>query len=144
MLFMGCQDIKEPVIPENLIPKDKMVAVLTDVYLNKAARNTSNRVVRQKGVKLDSFLYAKHQIDSLQFVESHAYYTLDLNGYKELFTQVEARLKLLKKEVDSLQKLKGKSLQEKTKQRADSIKKSKSQKKLIEAVQSEEDSTSRK
>jgi len=139
-LLLGCQDIKQPEAPENLIPKDKMVAVLTDLYLNKAARNKSNRVVRQKGIKLDSFLYAKHQIDSLQFVESHAFYTLNINSYKELFTQVEANLQVLKKEVDSMQKEKGKALQETTKRRADSIKKNKSQRKLIDAVQSEEDS----
>ncbi len=98
----GCQDVKRPAMPENLIPEEKMVEVLTEAYLINAARSFDKRTIIENKVKLDSFIYKKFNIDSLQFVQSNAYYTSDVNKYTELITQVEAKVKLLKRNADSL------------------------------------------
>ncbi len=101
LLLWACQDVKRPEKPDNLIPKDKMVDILTDVYLNNAAKSINNRLLRRKGFKLDSLIYQKYEIDSLQFVRSHAYYNADLNTYNEIFREIEQRLDRMLKKADS-------------------------------------------
>ncbi|MFT5981906.1 MAG: hypothetical protein ACI9RM_000330 [Ulvibacter sp.] len=97
-----CQDVKRPEIPLNLIPEDQMAEVLTEVYLINAARSFDNRTIMDHKIKLDSFFFRKFNIDSLQFVESNAYYTSNLNAYNKLFKKVEERMVLVKVETDSL------------------------------------------
>ena len=110
---LACQDVKRPEPPENLIPKDKMVDILTDAYIGNAAKSINNRMLRSKGVYLDSVLYKKFGIDSLQFVQSNAYYTSDLNQYADLLSQVEKRLEQRKTIVDSLYELEKEAVQRK-------------------------------
>ena len=98
----SCQDVKRPSMPENLIPEEKMVEVLTEAYLINAARSFDKRIIVENKVKLDSFIYKRFNIDSLQFAQSNAYYTSDVNKYTEIFTKVEARVELLKKNADSI------------------------------------------
>ncbi len=99
---IGCQNVEKPDRPTDLIDKEVMVDILMDVYLNNAAKSVNNKVIRQKGMKLDSFIYKKYRIDSLQFVKSHAYYNSDLDTYETIFREIEERLALLKSKSDSL------------------------------------------
>lgn len=99
---MACQDVKRPQIPANLITQDAMVLVLVDAYTINAARSIDNRIIVNNGVLLDSILYSKHGIDSLQFVQSNAYYASDLEAYKKIFLKVEAQLQLEKIKKDTL------------------------------------------
>ena len=85
----ACQDVKRPQMPANLIAQDSMVSILVDAYMINAARSIDNRIIVNKGVLLDSILYSKHRIDSLQFAQSNAYYASDLDIYKKLFLKVE-------------------------------------------------------
>lgn len=100
--FISCQDVKMPERPEDLISEDKIVEIYTDAYINNAAKNVNNKLLVDSGVKLDSVLYRKHSIDSLQFAESNAYYSSDLSNYAKIFTRVETRLKVLQKSADNL------------------------------------------
>lgn len=138
MLLLGvaCQDVQRPEPPENLIPQEKMVDILTDIYLANAAKSVNNKIIRNKGVKLDSFIYAKHQIDSTLFAQSNAYYTTQLNTYNDFFVEIENRFNNLQQEVDSLQKLKGEQIRQKTQRRVDTSKRSKGKIQLIDAVES--------
>lgn len=99
---IGCQDVNYPEKPENLIAKDKMVDVLTEYYLSNAARSFNIRIVRDSGYKLDSMLYKKFAIDSLQFVKSHAYYSSNLDEYTAMFEKVKLNLEKLKIDADTL------------------------------------------
>ena len=99
---MACQDVKRPQIPANLITQDAMVLVLVDAYTINAARSIDNRIIVNNGVLLDSILYSKHGIDSLQFAQSNAYYASDLEAYKNIFLKVEAQLQLEKIKKDTL------------------------------------------
>ncbi|PVW14169.1 DUF4296 domain-containing protein [Marixanthomonas spongiae] len=105
-IFLGCQSVEKPEKPDNLIPKEKMVDMMLESYLSNAARSVNNRKIRSYGLKLDSLLYAKYRVDSLQFAKSNTYYAADLETYQEMFTTIEERLKALKKEADSIQKVK--------------------------------------
>lgn len=102
LFVMACQDVKRPQIPANLITQDAMVLVLVDAYTINAARSIDNRIIVNNGVLLDSILYSKHGIDSLQFAQSNAYYASDLEAYKKIFLKVEAQLQLEKIKKDTL------------------------------------------
>jgi len=100
-LALGCQDVTYPEAPENLIPEETMIEIMADAYSGHAARSVNNRILRSNKVALDSTLYRKYQIDSLQFARSNAYYTTDLNRYNKLLKGVEEQLLARKKEIDS-------------------------------------------
>ncbi|MGI9594238.1 MAG: DUF4296 domain-containing protein [Patiriisocius sp.] len=102
LFVMACQDVKRPQIPANLITQDALVLVLVDAYTINAARSIDNRIIVNNGVLLDSILYSKHGIDSLQFAQSNAYYASDLEAYKKIFLKVEAQLQLEKIKKDTL------------------------------------------
>jgi len=102
LVLTACQDVKRPQIPVNLITQDTMVSVLVDAYTINAARSIDNRIIVNKGVLLDSILYSKHRIDSLQFAQSNAYYASDLEVYKKLFLKVQEKLKIEKTKKDTL------------------------------------------
>ncbi|EDM43663.1 hypothetical protein SCB49_08733 [unidentified eubacterium SCB49] len=116
-LAIGCQSVKYPEKPDNLIPQDKMVQVLTEVYLSNAAR-TNIRKVRESGYKLDSMLYVKFDIDSSQFAKSHAYYSANIEDYLTMFDNVKLNLEKIRVGADSL-----KAVYTKRKKIKDSIKK---------------------
>ncbi|NND63880.1 MAG: DUF4296 domain-containing protein [Flavobacteriaceae bacterium] len=105
LVIVGCQEVTRPEKPENLIPRDKMIEILADAYIGNAARSVNNRMLRTKGIQLDSILYKKHQIDSLQFASSNAYYTSNLNTYTEMIKEVEQLLTDRKTLLDSLIKV---------------------------------------
>lgn len=102
ILLLGCDGVEKPKKPENLIPKSKMIDIMTEAYLSNAARSISSKDIRDKGLQLDSLIFKKFQIDSLQFAQSNVYYATDLNVYTEIFEKVEAKLVALKDKADSL------------------------------------------
>jgi len=112
--FLGCQDVKQPEKPKNLISKEKMVDMLTEAYLANAARSVNNQAIEDKGIKMDSLIYKNFGVDSLQFANSNEYYAADINTYMEIFQQVEARITSMQQRLDSIREM--------DKSRRDSIK----------------------
>lgn len=100
----SCQEVQYPEPPEQLIPKEKMVQILADAYISNASRSkgVNNRILRTKGMKLDSLLYSKHGVDSLSFAESNSYYASNLEQYTSIITEVEKLLTRKKSEIDSI------------------------------------------
>lgn len=102
LMFVACQNVQRPEKPKNLIAKDVMAEVLTEAYLANAGRSVDNKTVEIKGVKLDSLIYTKFGIDSLQFVRSNDYYAADINAYVDIFQKVEENLKAIENRLDSI------------------------------------------
>jgi len=109
MNFVACQSVKEPEKPENLISKDMMIDILTDCYINNAVRSISFVILKDSKIRLDSMIYIKYQIDSLQFTQSNEYYSLQFNTYVDMLTQVEERLEKIKERTDSIVKIEKKN-----------------------------------
>jgi hypothetical protein len=101
-VFIGCQDIKRPEKPENLIQEDKMVEVLVDVHLFNSGKSYNRMPLQQTGLTPHQFVYEKHGIDSLQYEKSNAYYGADLNKYAAIHARAKTILENRKSEVDSL------------------------------------------
>lgn len=104
LVCMACQEVQLPEPPENLIPQKKMALILADAYISNASRSkgVNNRILRTKGIQLDSMLYSKHKIDSLSFAQSNAYYAANLDQYTAIITEVEQLLTAKKATLDSI------------------------------------------
>lgn len=104
LLCSGCNNnkINRPPKPDNLIPKDKMVDVIYDMLLMSGAKGINKRVIEAKGISPESFIYNKYDIDSLQFAQSNAYYSFDIDAYDALYEKVKLRLEADKKQFKTL------------------------------------------
>lgn len=100
--FLSCQEVVRPQVPEQIIPESQMVEILVEAYIGNAARSNNNRVLRMGGVQLDSILYQKYGIDSLQFAQNTAYYAAQIDPYMRILQGVEKELTLVKKSLDSI------------------------------------------
>lgn len=123
--FVSCQEIEKPKKPKNLIPKDKMVEVLYDITLLNAVRSYSPKIIAESDIDYRDYVYKKHEIDSVQFAQSSAWYSHRIDTYLAIYNQVEEKLveqkriwkdslELEKKIQDSLAKIKKEQKEETT------------------------------
>lgn len=77
--------------PENLISKEQMIAIWTDIYIASGARTVKNKRL-EKNIKYVPLVYKKYNIDSTRFNESSIYYTSRIDEYEEMFKEVQKRL----------------------------------------------------
>lgn len=104
ILFFSCQAAVEK--PNNLISEDKMINILYDIALLEGIK--SDYSLNQQSLDPEKFIYKKYKIDSLQFVQSNAYYASDVQNYKEMYQKLTVKIDLKKTAVDSLLKVKNK------------------------------------
>lgn len=104
--------------PKNLIPRDQMVALLTDIYIANAAQINPYKTGRKK-INYLSLVYQKYNIDTIRFKESNRYYTSDIKLYKSIYQEVLDTIEKLEKTYrkrnqikDSIQKIKRDSIAE--------------------------------
>ena len=93
--------------PENLIGKDKMINIWTDLYISMGAKSVKTKNF-EKDKNYIPLVLEKYKIDSIQFSISNIYYTSRIEEYEEMFEEVQKRLNDLKNiydpetEIDSL------------------------------------------
>jgi len=124
--------------PNRLIEKEKMVNVMYDLSILEAIRNQNPNSLETRKINPTEYIYKKHKIDSIQFVQSNAYYASDYKEYKLMYDQVKSRLDKRKSSVESLVKIESKKSKArkiaegklKAKKVADSIKKAKKEIKI--------------
>ncbi len=96
--------------PENLISKDKMINIWTDLYISTGAKSVKTKKL-EKDKNYIPLVLEKYKIDSIQFSKSNIYYTSRIEEYEEMFEEVQKRLNDLKNiydpetEIDSLIRL---------------------------------------
>lgn len=99
-LFCSCQDIEEVKKPNNLIPEDKMVEVLTELNILNSAKNSNKRLLEETGIQPDTYLYSKFEIDSLQLAESTIYYAKKYDKFEGIYQKVQQNLEVLKAKLE--------------------------------------------
>lgn len=114
----ACNKLKGPKKPDNLISKDKMVAILIDAKLIASASSKSKLVMRDRGLNTETYIYDKFNIDSLQFALSNNYYAFHIEDYQDIYKRIEDSLEVLKAE---LKETKSAEWKAKTKREADSL-----------------------
>ncbi|NME67311.1 DUF4296 domain-containing protein [Flammeovirga aprica] len=99
LLLIGCGPEK-PQAPADLVPKDKMVEVLIDLYKAEATVSTQH-LPKDEAMnayqQLEGGVYSKNDIDSAAFNKSYAYY---------LKEDVETAAEIQKEVVEQLKKAK--------------------------------------
>ena len=87
--------------PKDLIPKDTMVLLLTDLYIAKSAYAEKN-INNVRKINYVSLVYNKYLIDSTRFRSSNYYYTSKLEEYDLIFKEVKAKLALKKATLEKI------------------------------------------
>ncbi|WP_282048460.1 DUF4296 domain-containing protein [Maribacter aquivivus] len=106
--------------PDNLIPEDKMVAVIKEMAIVNAAKATNLSKLRENGVEPTSFIFKKFEIDSAQFVDSDRYYASKPLRYENMYKKVESDLEDQRLKLEAEKKIRDSlSLVEKSKKDID-------------------------
>ena len=105
--------------PKDLIPKDTMALLISDMMIAKAAKSHKNNNLEVK-INYMPLVYNKFKIDSIRFSESNFYYTSKIEVYEEIMldvkdvlTKKEEKYALELKIKDSIESEKLKSLKTK-------------------------------
>lgn len=101
--FFSCnKDLVEK--PDNLIDKKMMTAIFYDISLLDAVKYQDPSSLYKNGVNPKTYVFKKYKIDSIQFAKSNAYYASDYREYKNMFDDVNSRLKKEKDAIDLINK----------------------------------------
>lgn len=90
--------------PDNLIPKNQMEDLITDMLIAAGAENIKN-INLERNVNYFPLIFEKYGIDSTRFKESNYYYTSQIDDYEKILRKVDERLKALKEKLDTEIKL---------------------------------------
>lgn len=101
---MGCTSNTIMKKPDDLIPKNQMVDLLTDMLIAAGAENIKN-IELERNVNYFPLVFEKYGIDSTRFKESNYYYTSQIDDYEKILKKVDERLKALKEKLDNQIKL---------------------------------------
>lgn len=96
LVLLSCNTVNKPKRPKNLISKDKMVEIIIDMTLLSSAKGINKYEIEAHGIAPESYIYRKHNIDSLQFVLSNEYYAFDVDEYESIYDKVSDSLSVLK------------------------------------------------
>lgn len=125
LVVFSCNNIERPKKPDNLISKERMVDIITDISLMTAAKGLNKYLLEQNDINPKNYIYEKYNIDSVQFAESNNYYAYNVKEYEDIYTKVKARLEKQKAEYKLLQdqdRKKKDSIKQVKKKKRDSIK----------------------
>ncbi|MFV0305295.1 MAG: DUF4296 domain-containing protein [Moheibacter sp.] len=109
LLTLNCTSTVEK--PDNFIEEEKMVAILTDIYIHQQGSYLGE--IQEKNInhsKIDALILQKHQVQGSTFVESYRYYVLNPEKYNTILTKIQGNLEAqlpkeeLQKRIDSKEK----------------------------------------
>jgi hypothetical protein len=104
IFFMACTSNTIIKKPDNLIPKNQMEDLITDMLIAAGAENIKN-IDLERNVNYFPLVFEKYGIDSTRFKESNYYYTSQIDDYEKILKKVDERLKALKEKIDNEIKL---------------------------------------
>jgi hypothetical protein len=89
----SCQEIPEVQRPESFIEQPVMEEILYESILINAAQGYNIAKLKLIGLKPDTYVYDKFDIDSATYAQNVAYYTTDIDAYREMNAKVLDRIK---------------------------------------------------
>jgi len=112
-LVLGCNNSlnQEPIPPENLISKEKMIDIIYDMTLINVAKGVNKSILENNGIIPEQYLFNKHSIDSILFAKSNEYYSYDLKIYQTIYDKVKIKLEknknIINDSIDILKQISG-------------------------------------
>jgi len=103
LFFISCENL-EVKKPSNLISEDQMVEILYDMVLINSSKGVNKKLLQKNINNPEAYIFKKHNIDSLQFAESNAYYTFKNEVYKSIYEKLELKLTTQKTKLEALLK----------------------------------------
>ncbi len=100
IIFLSCESKVKYDKPKDLIPKEQMIDLLTDMQLVIGTIGVKNKDL-EKDKNYMSLIYKKYNVDSTRFAASNIYYTANISEYENIFEEVEKRLKKLQNKYDN-------------------------------------------
>ena len=97
ILIISCSDQSSST---DLMSEQQMVDFLLDIIIinsSRAYRNNSD--LNYYNIK-DTFLYKKHNIDSMQFVKSNSYYSSKPKQYLRIYSELQKKMKFIKDSIE--------------------------------------------
>ena len=97
ILIISCSDQSSST---DLMSEQQMVDFLLDINIinsSRAYRNKSD--LNYYNIK-DTFLYKKHNIDSMQFVKSNSYYSSKPKQYLRIYSELQKKMKFIKDSIE--------------------------------------------
>ena len=91
VLFITACSKGDQKIPADVIPKEKMTMILTDVHLAEAAitlKSINAQPTKDYSGPQYEYVYKLHHIDKEKFVKSMKYYSSHPKDLEELYTEV--------------------------------------------------------
>lgn len=102
MLILSCQTTDKIKKPDNLLTKDQMVAILSDIAVLKSANDVnSNRLSKYIESPFD-YVTEKYQVDSLTIAQNIEYYNFQFNDNLSIYKRIEENIKERKQKIDSI------------------------------------------
>lgn len=103
LMFSCKQNIENE--PDNLISKEKMINILSDIHrlegvvnnMNIQNTDTTSFIYR----KMEAQLFKKHEIDTAAYYKSYKYYLVNPDEFTEMYKKVVLSIKA-KNKIDSL------------------------------------------
>lgn len=99
VFLIGCTSRTIYKKPKDLISKDQMVELWTEIHIANSASNSKNKKLQIK-VNYLPFVYERYKIDSVRFMRSNIYYTSRVEDYEKMFKKVEDNLRKLRDTYD--------------------------------------------
>jgi hypothetical protein len=94
-VFVACRDESKAPSPQDLIPKEQFIAILSDIRLLEGAYTTRYSRVDTSALKIESYylkLFSDHGITAERFNASYAWYASDQPRMLEIEEAVVSKL----------------------------------------------------
>ena len=105
LVFSCNPSVEKPKKPKNLIPEDKMVDIMYDIFILNSAKGVNKKMLELNGILPKDYVFEKYSIDSTQFAESNNYYVYDTKTYESILNKIAEKIDAKKKEYEALDKI---------------------------------------
>lgn len=99
LFLFSCFNYKSVKKPSDLIPQDKMVDILSEFIIINSAQGSNKKFLELKMKNPVDYVYKKYSIDSLQFENSNAYYSANIEIYSSIYDSIKIKLEARKEEI---------------------------------------------
>ena len=99
VLFAACSNVEKAPKPKQLLSKEEMAIILSDLYIIEGAISSNRSSYIETGVQPSSYIYDKYDIDSVMFKENLNYYNDRVEDYLFIMDKIQDDLKSLQDSV---------------------------------------------